>query len=110
MSSTMDDATLPDHVDRRGFLNGDWRPHTTKSPVTEIASVLVQVRPECMDSAARAIAAMPGTQIYSRDARGKLVAVIEAPNTGTIGTILNSSSLLPDVLSAALVFHGTDED
>ena len=46
--------------------------------VVEIASILVQARPERLDEAARAIEALPGAQIYSRDPKGKLVVVIEA--------------------------------
>ena len=76
---------------------------------SEIASILVQARPELLDAAARAIEALPGTQIYSRDPKGKLVVVIEASDVGSIGATLNTISLMPDVLTAALVFHGTDE-
>jgi nitrate reductase NapD len=56
----------------------------------------------------RAIEALPGTEIYSRDPRGKLVVVVEASDVGVVGDILNLISSLPDVLTAALVFHGTD--
>ena len=67
------------NVDRRKFINGRWTTesgdHTPGS--VEIASILVQARPERLDAAARAIEALPGTQIYSRDPKGKLVVVIE---------------------------------
>ena len=56
----------------------------------------------------RAIEALPGTQIYTRDPKGKLVVVIEAADTGTIGATLNSISSMPHVLTAALVFQGSD--
>jgi nitrate reductase NapD len=99
---------LPD-VDRREFINGRWTVRTASDgPSTEIASILVQVRPERLDAAAGAIEALPATQIYSRDPKGKLVVVIEASDVGAIGTTLNQISLMPDVLTAALVFHGTD--
>jgi nitrate reductase NapD len=99
----------PREVDRREFINGRWEAGTgdATSPL-EIASILVQARPERLDAAARAVAALPNAQIYSRDPKGKLVVVIEASNVGTIGTTLNTISMLPDVLTAALVFHGTD--
>jgi periplasmic nitrate reductase NapD len=103
MAGTSD---LPD-VDRREFINGRWSTASAASPA-EIASILVQVRPERLDAAGRAIEALPGTQIYSRDPKGKLVVVIETTDVGAIGTTLNEISLLPDVLTAALVFHGTD--
>lgn len=97
-------------VDRREFLNGRWQlGPSSQTPVSEIASILVQARPERLDAAARAIEALPGTQIYSRDSKGKLVVVIEASDVGSIGTTLNIISLMPDVLTAALVFHGTDD-
>ena len=61
------------------------------------------------DEAARAIEALPGAQIYSRDPGGKLVVVIEAFDVGGIGAILNTISQMSDVLNAALVFQGTDD-
>jgi nitrate reductase NapD len=99
-------------VDRREFVNGRWavqKSHPEKA-AAEIASVLVQARPERLDAVAQAIEALPGTQIYSRDGRGKLVVVIEASETGAIGAGLNTISLLPDVLSATLVFQGTADE
>ncbi len=96
-------------VDRRRFINGRWTTRTGEfTPAAEIASVLVQTRPERLSAAAHAIEGMPGAQIYSRDPRGKLVVVIEAFDVGAIGTALNEISRMPDVLTAALVFHGTD--
>jgi nitrate reductase NapD len=103
-------APDPRDVDRREFINGRWDVRgAAAKPVAEIASILVQAHPDRLDAAAQAIEALPGTQIYSRDSRGKLVVVIEASDVGTIGTTLNTISLLPNVLTAALVFHGTDE-
>ena len=76
--------------------------------VVEIASILVRVRPEHLDEAARAIEALPGAQIYSRDPKGKLVVVLEAADTGSIGANFNVISCLPHVLTASLVFQGTN--
>jgi nitrate reductase NapD len=76
----------------------------------EIASILVQVRPDRLNDVARAIVGLPGTEIYSRSELGKLVVVVEAAGVGDIGEILNTISLLPNVLTAALVFHGTHQD
>jgi periplasmic nitrate reductase NapD len=98
------------NVDRRKFINGRWVTGGGSGPHSiEIASILVQARPEKLDAVARAIEALPGTQIYSRNPKGKLVVVIEARDVGSIGATLNTISLLPHVLTAALVFHGTDD-
>ena len=100
------------NVDRRNFLNGRWADGAGGAAAApfEVASILVRARPERLDAAARAIEALPGAQIYGRDARGKLVVVVEAADHGRIGETLTAISLLPDVLTAALVFHGIDED
>jgi periplasmic nitrate reductase NapD len=102
---------LTRNVDRREFVNGRWaNANDTANVACEIASILVQARPERLDEVAHAIEAMPRAQIYSRDARGKLVVVIEASDVGGVGVDLNTISLLPDVLSATLVFQGTADD
>jgi periplasmic nitrate reductase NapD len=111
MRRIMKNTTSTSAFDRRSFINGRWATlgSTDAESLVEIASILVQTRPERLDAAIRAIEALPGTQITSRDPRGKAVVVIEAYDVGTIGTLLNTISLLPDVLNAALVFHATDE-
>ena len=102
-------GTLP-AVNRREFVRLEWQPDVVNAqvPVAEIASALVQARPGQLDDVASAIEALPGTKIYARDPKGKLVVVIEAADVGAIGTVLNTISVMPWVLSAALVFHGTE--
>ena len=111
MKAAMFQKTPPRKVDRRKFLNGEWTRQATEraSARFEVASILVQARPDRLDAAARNIETLPGAQIFSRDPKGKLVVVVEAEDVGRIGETLNTISLMPDVLTAALVFHGTDE-
>src|SRR5262249_59240695 len=103
----MSSAASTRRVGRRAFLHGRWGTAPAPDAAFEIASIRVQARPERLDEVAAAIAALPGTQIYSRDARGKLVVVVEASGTDRIGSTLNTISLLPRVLTAPLVFHRT---
>jgi nitrate reductase NapD len=112
-----DKPPMPD-VDRRELLNGRWPVRAkdkeqqsieqTNVPA-EIASILVHVRPERLGAVASAIEALPGSEIYSRSPQGKLVVVIEADHVGDIGATLNAISAMPHVLTAALVFHATDD-
>lgn len=74
-------------------------------PGCEIASIIVQARPERLEALEAEISALPGCEIHGRDPRGKLVVVTEAPDAGSLGTLLNTIQSLPDVYSAALVFH-----
>lgn len=107
----MNDRPPVPEVDRRDFLNGRWpaRAGEQRAATAEIASILVQVRPERLETVAHAIEALPGTEIHGRSPQGKLVVVIEAADVGVIGATLNAISSMPHVLTAALVFHGTDE-
>ena len=105
----MTEREATSEVDRRDFLNGRWPARVDDRATVEIASILVQVRPERLNATAAAIETLPGAQIYSSDLKGKLVVVLEAADTGAIGTALNTISQMPQVLTAALVFHGTDE-
>ena len=98
-------------LDRRALISGRIvdPDRLVTPPDTEIASVLVQARPERLAQVEAAIAALTGCEIYTRDPKGKLVVVIEAETTGAVGSTLNTIALLPDVLSAALVFHASDK-
>ena len=77
-------------------------------PGCEIASILVQARPECLTEVEYAILALGACEIHARDIRGKLVVVVEAADAGALGTMLNTIALLPHVHSASLVFHAID--
>jgi periplasmic nitrate reductase NapD len=90
-------------INRRELMSG-----ARAGGSADIASVLVQARPERMAEVEQAIVSLAGCEIHGRDARGKLVVVIEAPDAGTVGATLNAIALLPDVLSANLVFHAID--
>jgi len=106
----MTEPSMPP-VDRRALLTGRWpaRARVRTPAVAEVASVLVQARPERLQAVASAIGALPGCEIFQSSPQGKLVVVIEADDVGIIGTTLNMISSLPHVLTAALVFHGTDQ-
>ncbi|MBR0775728.1 chaperone NapD [Bradyrhizobium diazoefficiens] len=77
-------------------------------PGYEIASILVQARPERLTELEAEITAIAGCEIHGRDPRGKLVVVTEAPDAGSLGTILNTIQSLSNVYSAALVFHAIE--
>jgi nitrate reductase NapD len=97
-------------VDRRAVLTGRLRKpnRVVAPPGGEIASILVQARPERLVDVEAAIASLAGCEIYGRDPRGKLVVVVDTADSGALGTTLNAIALLPDVCSASLVFHAID--
>lgn len=96
-------------LDRRALLTGRIinPDRIVTPPEGEIASILVQARPEHLDTVAAAIVAIGGCEVHGRDPRGKLVIVVDAPDTGALGSTLTTISLLPHVHTASLVFHAT---
>ena len=97
-------------IDRRALMTGRLLnpDRVVAPPGGEIASILVQARPERLASVEAAILTLDGCEIYGRDPKGKLVVVVDAPDAGALGTTLNNIALLPDVYSASLVFHAID--
>jgi periplasmic nitrate reductase NapD len=97
---------------RRQFIRGEWIAQAAQSvapaAAAEIASVLVQVRPQRLDAVQAAITEIPGAQIAQRDERGKLVIVLDSSQGESIGDSMTKMSLMPDVISASLVFHGLE--
>jgi nitrate reductase NapD len=98
--------------DRRQFIRGRWvvQRATLPSPdgTVEIASILVQTRPERLATVETAIRLIGGTEIFQHDPKGKIVVVVEAANGEAVGQTLTHISLLPDVITATLVYHAVD--
>jgi nitrate reductase NapD len=97
-------------IDRRAFISGRLADsdQLVAPPGAEIASVLVQARPDRLDEVAAAITALAGCEVHARDPKGKLVVVIEIQGAGAVGSTLTTIALLPNVFSASLVFHASD--
>ena len=97
-------------INRRALITGRIvsPDRVVTPPEGEIASIIVQARPENLDEVSASITAIAGCEIHARDPKGKLIVVAEAPDSGALGTMLNNISLLPHVHTASLVFHAAD--
>ena len=97
---------------RRQFIRGQWLGGMATTPTPEgtleIASILVQTRPERVPEVAAAIEKIAGAEIFQVDPRGKLVVVLEAAGGDPIGETLTRIALLSGVITANLVYHATD--
>ena len=84
-------------IDRRALITGRLLnpDRIVAPPGGEIASILVQARPERLAGVEAAIVTLAGCEIYGRDPKGKLVVVVDAPDAGSLGTTLNTIALLP---------------
>ena len=97
-------------IDRRALITGRLlkTDQVIAPPGGEIASILVQARPDRLIEVEASIVALAGCEIYGRDPVGKLVVVVDAADAGALGSTLNTIALLPDVYTASLVFHAID--
>jgi nitrate reductase NapD len=90
---------------RRDILTGrvvDADRHPARE--LHVASLVLHVRPENVSQVLPALADMPGVEVPGASG-GKLIVTLETVSEGDIVTRMNEMSLLPGVLSAALVFH-----
>jgi periplasmic nitrate reductase NapD len=97
-------------IDRRTLITGRLLSfdRVITPPGGEIASILVQARPEHLTEVEAKILALSGCEVHGRDPKGKLVVVVEAKDAGSLGATLNTIALLSHVHSASLVFHAID--
>ncbi|SLN62714.1 chaperone NapD [Oceanibacterium hippocampi] len=74
-----------------------------------IASLIVQCRPERLADVCAEIRADATCEIHATDPCGKIVVVIEVPTTAPIAARADSFSRIAGVLSCNLVYHAIDE-
>ena len=84
-------------INRRKFISAGWTDPDIAlvEPRGEIASILVQAKPDRLTEVEAAISALGSCEIHGRV-------------DGAIGDTLNRIAMTEGVLSAALVFHATD--
>jgi nitrate reductase NapD len=97
---------------RRAFFQGAWSSgrdwDQRPTDCAEIVSLIVSTWPERLDSVAQSILSLGNAEVHGRDPSGKLIVVLEGATQGIVGNLANAISGLPHVLSAVMVFQGTD--
>ena len=76
----------------------------TDEATIHISSAVVSVLPDHRDEVLRALAALPDVEIHQRDA-SKIVIVMEATESGILGSRLAEIACWQGVLSANMVFE-----
>lgn len=79
----------------------------TVEGTVHISSAVVSVLPDHRDNVLRMLAAVPGVETHQRDA-SKIVIVMEAAESGTLGVRLAEIAAWQGVLSANMVFEQVD--
>lgn len=76
----------------------------TAEATIHISSAVVSVLPAHRDEVLRMLAALPGVETHQSDA-SKIVIVMEAPESGILGSRLAEIACWQGVLSANMVFE-----
>ena len=99
---------------RRAFVRGQWGPapalNAGAARHVEIVSLIVSTWPQHLDAVSTSILALGNAEVHGRDPKGKLIVVLEELSQGAIGAKTHEISGLPHVLSAVMVFQGSDDD
>ena len=98
----MEEAYRPS---RRSLILGrlDWSIPGTE-PVVHISSAVVSMLPARQDEVLRLLAGLPEVEIHHRSP-SKVVIVMEASDSGVLGSRLAEIAAWPGVLSANMVFE-----
>lgn len=73
-----------------------------------ICGVLVQARPDRLESAVAGLAALPGVEVHQRTGDGRLVVTVEDTPDATAGETMHRFYGVDGVISASLVYHYHD--
>jgi nitrate reductase NapD len=76
----------------------------TREALHHISSAVIRTRPEWAADIACRLSALPDTEVRHVE-NGKIIVILEGPDTDTIGGRLTAIALLDGVLSANLVFE-----
>ena len=79
----------------------------TAETTIHISSAVISVLPDRRDELLRTLEALPGVEVHQRDT-SKIVIVMEAVESGTLGGRLAEISSWQGVLSANMVFEQVD--
>lgn len=97
---------MPADLTRRSLLHGRLLAHSAGAAEDDvhISSAVVTVLPPRREDVLQALAELPGVEIHQRSA-SKIVIVMEAADSGTLGGRLAEIAGWQGVLSANMVFE-----
>ncbi len=93
---------------RREFLQAGQKPRDAETRETHISSAVISVLPAAREHVLEALAQLPNVEIHYSSA-SKIVIVLEAPESGVLGSRLAEISTWSGVLSANMVFEQIEQ-
>ncbi|SQI37128.1 assembly protein for periplasmic nitrate reductase [Leminorella richardii] len=75
-----------------------------------VCSLVIQVRPEAIETVSKALCELPGTEIPgANNEEGKLIVVMQAEDADALYAQIESARDIAGVLAVSLVYHQQDE-
>lgn len=77
---------------------------------THISSLVVHTKPDFFAPVRKSLESIPDCDIAAADASGKLVLVLETPNTYRVTEILEFARGLSGVINVVMAYHHCEDD
>ncbi|MDR0476983.1 MAG: chaperone NapD [Desulfobulbaceae bacterium] len=75
-----------------------------------IAGVVISVKPEETEEAARLLTKAAGIEIHGSDSQGHIVAVLEAESLKAMEKLVDCINALPPILNVGLTYINTEDE
>jgi periplasmic nitrate reductase NapD len=76
-----------------------------QEPELHIAGVLVHVRPEALSELRLAVQTIDGAEVYQASPEGRVVLILEGPNTPALLNTMDHLRALPGVINVSLAYQ-----
>jgi nitrate reductase NapD len=74
-----------------------------------ISGLLVHAHPDRAEAVRMRLLQIPGLEVHAVSPEGRLVVTLENASDGDMATTFERVQTLPDVLSASLIYHHTED-
>ncbi|MCF6169530.1 MAG: chaperone NapD [Bacteroidales bacterium] len=75
-----------------------------------LSSIIIQTRPEHLDSVLAAVKASPDCEYHIHDEKGRIIVTIEGKDTGEEISKLKNMQTIPHVVSAEMAFAYSEDE
>jgi nitrate reductase NapD len=74
-------------------------------PELHVAGVLVHARPDALAGLERAVQSIEGAEVYQASPEGRVVVILEGPDTRTLLDAMDHLRALPGVVNVSLAYQ-----
>lgn len=108
MASTRQGLTRRQFI-RERLVPGIKNPtNTFLEPPKVVSSLILQIRPEFLESVCSTVAKLPYAEVHGDDGKSKAVVVLETDSDAELSEFMSMAAEFPGVINVCMVFHHSD--